>query len=404
MPTSLKVLGLSDGMTGGVALIEDGVVTYAIHEERLNRHKMATGFPRLALDHVLEATHTRPSDIQAVAVAAVNEFFRDPALPYDGWLSNEQAPFKEALLGTASMVNGWCGASPWLKRSYYQLKSLAGRSRRKTLNTLLRREWGFTSPIQFIDHHYAHACSAYFTSGFPETTVLTLDGAGDNVCSRVYAAQNGRLRQRCHADSFDSIGNYYAYITHLCGFKAQKHEGKITRLAAFGEPIYTDLLKRFITYRDGRFVNTGQVFYWPAVRALEAALPPDYRREDLASSMQQVLEEVAGTYIRHWVDQTQLGHLALAGGVFANVKLNQRIHALDNVDAVFVHPGMGDEGLAVGAGLALSATLSPEPLTPTRLENVYWGAAYREQEIQNAIAKSGVKAEYAPNIERRIAA
>ncbi len=215
---SLKILGLSDGMTGGVALVEDGVVTYAMHEERLSRDKMATGFPRLALDHVLEATHTRADEIHAVAVATVNEFFRDPALPYDGWLLKEQSPFKEALLSTSSVVNGWFGASPLLKRSYYQLKSITGRARRKTLDALLRREWGFKDdcPIRFIDHHYAHACSAYFTSGFSNATVLTMDGAGDNVCSRVYRAQNGRLRQLCHVDSFDSIGNYYAYVTR-CG-------------------------------------------------------------------------------------------------------------------------------------------------------------------------------------------
>lgn len=204
--------------------------------------------------------------------------------------------------------------------------------------------------------------------------------------------------------AFDSIGNYYAYITHLCGFKAQKHEGKITGLAAFGEPVYADLLKRFITYRDGRFINIGQVFYWAAVKALEAALPNPYRREDLASSMQQVLEDVVGAYIRHWVGRSQCGNVALAGGVFANVKLNQCIHELDNVHSVFVHPGMGDEGLAVGAALALSAALLPAPLKSMPLDHVYWGAGYGEQAIQNAVAKSGLPVQYAPDIAHRVAA
>jgi predicted NodU family carbamoyl transferase len=71
----MKVLGISDGMTGGAALIEDGKIISAIHEERLIRAKMATGFPRESICKVLEDTHTQPAEIEAIAVATVNEFF-----------------------------------------------------------------------------------------------------------------------------------------------------------------------------------------------------------------------------------------------------------------------------------------------------------------------------------------
>jgi carbamoyltransferase len=401
----MKVLGLSDGMTGGTALIEDGKIVYAVHEERLIRAKMATGFPRQSICKTLEDTHTRPGEIDAIAVAAINEFLRDPALAYDGWLLREQVPLKEFLLSVSSVVNKTMGASPLVKRSYYQLKSFLGRTRRKTLTSLLRRDWGFTCPIQFIDHHFAHACSAYFTSGFPAATIITLDGAGDNTSSRVYVAQNGRFRQLWNIDSFDSIGNYYAYVTHICGFKAQKHEGKITGLAAYGKPIYTDLLKHFITYKDESTINIGQVYYWPAVKALKNALPRSFKREDLASSMQQVLEEIGCAYIRHWVEKTGCGNVALAGGVFANVKFNQRIHALDNVQALFIHPGMGDEGLAVGAAFALYFRLqnSEAKMPAAKLENIYFGPDYQEKEIARAIEQAGLEAEYVQDIEKKIA-
>ncbi len=398
----MNVLGLSDGMTGGTALIADGTLTYAVHEERLSRHKMATGFPRQSLTHILEATHMKPSEVDVIAVATVNEFFRDPALPYDGWLLKEQAPLKEALLSASSVVNGWVGSNGLLKRSYYELKSVLGRTRRKKLTDLLQREWGFTCPIKFIDHHFAHACSAYFTSGFDDATVMTMDGAGDHVSSRVYAVQNGRFRQQQSVDSFNSVGNYYAYVTHLCGFKAQKHEGKVTGLAAYGEPLYVDLLKRFIRYDNGRMVNVGQVFYWPAVKALVQALPRHFRREDLACSMQQVLEEVVCAYVRHWVGQTQYRQVALAGGVFANVKLNQRIHELPQVHDVFIHPGMGDEGLAVGAAFAVSSAM-PEQRPSEALQHAYLGPGYTEPDIQRALQQGGAVAQYEPDIEHTIA-
>jgi carbamoyltransferase len=402
----MKILGISDGMTGGAALIDDGRLLYAVHEERLIRAKMATGFPRESIKRTLEDTRTRPEGIDAIAVATVNEFFREEAIAYDGWLLREQAPMKEALLNVSSVVNQVLGAKPLLQESYYGLKSFLGRWRRKAVENLLRRDWGFTCPIRFIDHHFAHACSAYFTSGLSEATAITMDGAGDNCSSRVYLVKDGTFRNLGNVDSFNSLGNYYAYVTHLCGFKAQKHEGKITGLAAYGESLYVDTLKRFIAYGDGKTINKGQVFYWSAVKALENALPRSFKREDLATSMQNVLEEIGCSYIQHWVEKTKCADLALAGGVFANVKFNQRIHELKNVRSIFVHPGMGDEGLAVGAGFALCFALgkaSGIKISSTKLKDVYFGPSYSEGEIERAMPGSGVTTEYVTNIERRIA-
>jgi carbamoyltransferase len=402
----VKVLGVSDGMTGGTALIEDGQIIYAVHEERLTRAKMATGFPKESIDTILSHTHTKPEEIDAIAVATVNEFYREEAIAYDGWLLREQAPLKEALLNVSSVVNQALGAKPFLRKSYYDFKGLLGRMRRKAVEERLRGQWGFTCSIKFIDHHFAHACSAYFTSGLRDATVITMDGAGDNSSSRVYSVKGGHFHMLCNIDSFHSIGNYYAYITHICGFKAQKHEGKITGLAAYGEPAYVNILKRFIAYDDGSTVNRGEVFYWAAVKAIEKSLPHSFKREDLASSMQQVLEEICSAYIQHWVDKVGCGDVALAGGVFANVKLNQRVHELETVRSLFVHPGMGDEGLALGAALAVSAALDKTVSLGTdalKVTDVYLGPTFGAKEMQEATMREGLTAEYFPDIEQRIA-
>ena len=402
----MKILGIADGLTGGTALIEDGKILYAIHEERLIRAKMATGFPRESISKVLQDTGTQPQDIDAIAVAMVNDFFQEKAVAFDGWLLGKQAPLKEVLLSASSHVAGIFGTRPFLQGSYYQLKSLLGRKRRKAIPELLRRDWGFTCPIKFIDHHFAHACSAYFTAGLDEATVITMDGAGDNSSSRVYLVKNGQFEQLWNVDSFNSLANYYAYITHLCGFKAHKHEGKITGLAGHGEPVYADILEQFITYKNGSTVNKGQVFYWSAVKAIKKALPLSFKREDLAASMQQVLEDVGCAYIRHWVEKSGCPHLAVAGGIFANVKLNQRIRDLENVESVFIHPGMGDEGLAVGAAFALHSDLAKaqgSKISSSKLADVYLGPNFSNQQIEEAVAKEGLKAHYIGDIERSIA-
>ena len=402
----MKTLGISDGMTGGAAIIEDGRVRCAVHEERLTREKMATGFPRRSIDYVLEESGLAPGEIDDIAVATVNEFFREPAVGYDGWLMREQAVAKEILLNVSSAVTRVVGARPFLMHSYYRIKSLLGIARRRAIRKRLADSWGFDCPIEFVDHHFAHAASAYYTSGLNDATVITMDGAGDNCCSHVYAVHDGRFDRLWQIDSFDSIGNYYAYVTHICGFKAQKHEGKITGLAAYGEPSYVDLLRDFIAYGDGSTINKGQVFYWAAVKALEGALPASFKREDLAASVQVVLEEVCCKYVDHWVRRTGVGDVAVAGGIFANVKLNQRVHELEPVRSIFVHPGMGDEGLAVGAGLALSAKrrfVSGESVEAEPLEHVYFGPAYSEKVIEDAIRRSGLQAEHVPDIEKKIA-
>jgi len=393
-------------MTGGTALIEDGVIVYAVHEERLTREKMATGFPRQSIDRILQDTGTKPEEIDAIAIATINEFFKEPAEAYDGWLKSEQTPLKELMLNAGSSVTRVAGASSILKGTYYKLKGLLGRQRKKEFTMRLRDDWGFTCPIEYINHHFAHAASTYYTSGLKDATVITLDGAGDNCCSHVYAVRDGNFQILHTIGSFDSIGNYYSYVTHLCGFIAQRHEGKITGLAAYGNPDYLDILRGFIAYEDGSTVNKGLVFYHAAVKAMKKALPDPFSKEALASSMQEILEEVACKYVKHWVDRTGLGNLALAGGVVANVKLNQRLHKLDNVDSIFVHPGMGDEGLAVGAGLAVSARLGRAagmPLQSSRIQDVYLGPDYTNDEIMAAIDESGFEAEHFENIEQKSA-
>ena len=402
----MKILGIADGLSSGAALIENGTILYAVNEERLIRAKMATGFPRESISKVLDDSHTRPEEIDGVAVAMVNDYFREKAVPFEGWFLRDQAPLKEAVLSVSSHITKLFGANPILQKSYYGLKSQIGKTRRNAIGELLRRDWRLTAPVTFIDHHFAHACSAYFTAGLDEATVITMDGAGDNSSSHVYQVRNGHFRQLWNVDSFNSLGNYYGYITHICGFKAHRHEGKITGLAAYGKPLYADILKRFIAYENGTILNKGQVFYWAAVKAIERALPASFKPEDLAASMQQVLEDIACAYIRHWMEKAGCSDLALAGGVFANVKLNQRIHELDGVRSLSIHPGMGDEGLAVGAAFAFHTTSDKEQgieVKAAPLADVYFGPGFGAREILAAIANEGLQAEYVPGIEQRIA-
>jgi carbamoyltransferase len=202
-------------------------------------------------------------------------------------------------------------------------------------------------------------------------------------------------------DSFNSLGNFYSYITHLCGFKAESHEGKITGLAALGKPAYIDILREFVSYENaGQIQYTVPMYHRSALKQIASRLPADFDKADLAASVQLLLEEIGIEFIRYWLQRTGIRSIAVAGGVFSNVKFNQRVHELDEVDNFFVHPAMDDSGLAVGGAFAaLADEPGADPLRLLqRLKNVYFGTSYGDDEIRESIEAFGFESTYESNI------
>lgn len=401
------ILGISDSsVCGGAVLVRGGDVVAAVNEERLNREKMSTGFPEHSIRKVLDMEGLDAGDLDHVFAADEYNYFKPESRRWQGWLVDETGERKGLVYTLASSLASLVGSLKPAQDAYYALRRFLTADRRKKLPALLEDRLGIEAPLTFVDHHYCHALAAYYTAGHRDATVITLDGGGDGLCSRIYRVEDGHFELLHKVRSYDSIGNFYAYVTHLCGYTAHKHEGKITGLAARGEPVYADLLDDFITFESGTLKNTGNCYFRSAVRKLRSALPDDFDKEDLSASMQQVLEEHVVAYCDHWVRESGVGDVALAGGVFANVRLNQFIHELDSVDSIFVHPGMGDDGLAYGAALqpfadgeddrgALSAG---EPMA-----DVYLGPEYSERRIEAALENAGLDYERDDCAEERVA-
>lgn len=398
----MKVLGISDSsVCGGATVAVDGEVIVSINEERLDRNKLSTGFPRLAIGEALRLSGLGAGDIDRIQAADRHNYFKPVSTYWAGWLVDHASKRKERMATFSSAVSSVVGNSTIAQSAYYALKRALTAKRRPMLRDLLAKDFGLTAPLEFIDHHFCHATSAYYTAGHPEATVITLDGGGDGLCSRVYRVKNGEFESLHALRSYHSVGNYYAYVTKLCGFTAHKHEGKITGLAAYGKPKYLEHLRSLLSYRDGNILNTGNAYYWSAVNKLRKLLPDDFAMEDLACSIQKLLEEVTVAYCKHWIERSGVPNVALAGGVFANVRLNQFVHELDCVDNVFVHPGMGDEGLSFGA--ALTPDTLPGVVPHATVQDVYHGPGYTEDAMERALKARGVKYERLDDVETRIA-
>jgi len=399
------VLGIIDSKPSSAAILNNGTVLSVVAEERLSRMKLASGVPREAISTVMTEAGVNARDIDQVAIAQRASVYEPDPIPWKGWFDDGELKTRR-FDKLSSYLAPYLGRLPLAWQMHHRLKKFTTRERVQKFPDLIQNAYGIPAPVKFYDHHYSHATSAYYTSNFDRALVVTLDGGGDFRSGSVYLGENGRLRLLASVDSFNSLGNFYSYITELCGFKAEKHEGKITGLAALGEPVYADILRQFIRYEHpGQIRYTIPMYHRSALQLLADRLPEDYDRTHLAASVQLVLEEVGTSFIRYWLQKTGAQNIAVAGGVFANVKFNQRVHELPEVDNFFVHPAMDDGGLSVGSALAALAEhpgLNPDQLMQ-RINNVYFGPEYNNDEIEKVIRDSDCHATYFENINDVIA-
>jgi len=399
----MLTLGLIDSKPSSVALVDDGRIVAAVAEERLCRMKMAGGMPVAAMDEVLRIAGASPSDVDRVAVAQVVSVFEPEPIAWKGWFDTTINARSSLLDGLGSSLAPIAGSTPAALRAQQILKRWLFRDRRKRIPALLRERWEINAPVSFFDHHLAHAASAYYTGGFERALVVTLDGGGDGLSGSVWEGIDGRLRRLDSIPSFHSLGNFYSYVTELCGFKAERHEGKVTGLAARGQPIYADRLREVICYEEpGKIRYLVPMYHRSALRVLKSRLPQDFNRADLAASAQLVLENIGIAFVRHWLRSTGMTNLCLAGGVFSNVKLNQGVFEIPEVSQIFVHPAMDDSGLAVGAALQSHAKQSGGRLAPDRLPNAYLGSEFSDAEIAAALAEADLMSSREDRIQEAI--
>jgi carbamoyltransferase len=257
------------------------------------------------------------------------------------------------------------------------------------------------------EHHETHCALAYYFSGFQDDTlVVAIDGSGEHHSAKYYLGSQGKMEyiDGIGLDRY-SIGMYYSALTELLGFKRLKDEGKVVGLAGHGnfDPAYYPIFKEALSLDDGIHtkkstfpdpydLSGGGVYeeiFTNFFKLMGSRIDwkRDNHRKNIAYCGQLALEETVLEILNTLHNKyPHIKKLALSGGVFANVKMNKRINELEWVDEVFITPPMGDEGLPLGS-LALVLKDFYPSFKPTRLENVYFGIEYSEDEVDNA-AKS----------------
>ncbi len=396
------ILGISISHDGTLSLLRDGAHVFSVAEERLSRNKGHIGFPFQALAHVFETGLVAPDAVDCVAVAI--DQFRQGSNRILEFEMADDVPYYDIMNSPAP--EGFAFRQRRFDRA--QLPDAVRAAFLDRLREILDGH-GCSAPVELVDHHSCHAASVAYACTLDDPLVVTLDGEGDGLSGSVSVLEAGDRLRRLHAVSDrDSLGNIYSHVTRQLGYKIARHEGKITGLAAFGDPAKgLPLLWQAVSVTEGEISirgGAGTIAALSLADSLRRGRPHLYRPrprkvaqriahlspEDQAAAVQTFLEEAVCAYVDHWLKATGKRNVALAGGVFANVKLNQRVAALSPVEGVFVFPNMGDGGNAVGAALIAHERLTGSPPPRTDLPNAYLGPAPERAQIEAALAASPV--------------
>lgn len=372
-----------------ICIVRNGEVVAAVDEERLSRRKRDGNFPLKALASGLAIAGLQLSDITDVA-------FVDRRTPWQTlqvWKYAASAFFR-------------AGASPCRYLAFWTRRMLDYRR--------LPPAGILPGKVRFYEHHLCHAASAYYPGPWSEATIVSLDGMGDFSVGGMVARGSGgdiHILRRCNG--YFSPGHFYMILTQYLGFTPGRHEGKVTGLAAHGNPTKAyRAMRRVIRYRKGKldfhaplvaeeFFNvirggcgeqTGRHSRQNAGLKKFRQLWSSFSPEDIAAAGQARFEDVICDYVRDAVALAGRPNLAVAGGCFANVRLNRKIMELPEVNGVYVHPNMGDGGLSAGAALLHHRkNTARRGYAQKPWQNVYLGPAYSMAQIDSALRAGGVK-------------
>ncbi|GFK94164.1 Decarbamoylnovobiocin carbamoyltransferase [Fundidesulfovibrio magnetotacticus] len=355
----MNILAIQIGIGASVCLLKDGKIVLAVEEERLCRQKGFMGFPAQALAY-LKTRHPRELDSLALwGIPGRDDVLHSKAefqTRYDARLEPARKPsLAQSCKGLA------CRALP------DEVKALIKPSLKKPSVASMVREAleGFELPEKSLrrpGHHLCHAAAAYYGLGRDHERpylVLTLDGGGDGLCATVSIGRRGRLETVAATPTGHSVGNLYSNITHLLGFTPHEHEYKLMGMAPYVPERHTARVRDILAGYVGLDPANPMLFKRlipESTTICNKRLARDLRRQrfdNVAGGLQRFTEELVTDWVKACMERTGIRDLLCSGGVFMNVKLNQRLSRLPEVRSIDVFPSCGDETNALGCAFLL---------------------------------------------------
>jgi len=383
------------------ALVRDGEIVAAAHEERFTRKKHDPSFPVNAVRYCLDHAGISLAEVAAVA------FYDKPFLKFERLLETYYAFAPLGFTSFLAAMPVWIKEKLFLKKQLLdELTALDGTGRKQI-------------KLLFPEHHLSHAASAFFPSPFAEAAILTIDGVGEWATASIGHGR-GNAITICRELQFPhSLGLLYSAVTYYLGFKVNSGEYKLMGLAPYGNPAsarvtrFSALIKKhlvdikddgslrldmaYFDFATGRKMTDNarweELFGFPR-RDEEAELLSEHC--DLALAFQQVTEEVVLKMAAEARRLTGSSRLCLAGGVALNCVANGRLLKSGIFDEIWIQPAAGDAGGALGAALAAGYIGCNQERqadgSSDRMQGGYLGPEYSELDIRRMVRRFGAVA------------
>ncbi|HZC66617.1 MAG TPA: carbamoyltransferase C-terminal domain-containing protein, partial [Candidatus Dormibacteraeota bacterium] len=358
-------------------IVRDGELLFAVAEERISRVKHDAGFPKLAIQACLDFARVTAQQIDEVCF---------------GW-QRPGATYRHDLRLFASgklPIGNNSGLSSTLH--FLSMTRQRGGAKR------FEQTFGATrARMRFVDHHLAHALSAFAYSGFDDAAVVVMDGRGAFEATSIWHGRDGRLEHVLTIPFPDSVGFFYSEFTEFLGFHRNSDEWKVMGLAPYGQPGVD--LRAFIEVdagtenapcrvHSGMLMPRGGSLFPEMIKRFGAARVDEseitQRDKNIAFAVQDACEAAMMSVVRVAMKKTGSRNLCMAGGVALNSKANGKIAASGLIDKIFVQPAASDDGVALGA--AMAPYLDGGGKLPKReMRNAYLGTWFDDEVIEAAL-------------------
>ena len=354
-------------------IVRDGELLFAVAEERISRVKHDASFPRNAIAACLEFARVSAKQLDEVCFGwqTAGPVYRHDLKCYAA--GEMPLTYLNGLNSTLHFLSMWHQESGAKK---------------------FAQQFGPTrAKMRFVDHHLAHAISAYAYSGFDEAAVAVMDGRGAWEATSIWLGRSGRLEHILTIPFPNSIGFFYSGFTEFLGFQPNSDEWKVMGLAPYGQPgidlsVFIDVKTMPYRVAARQVAANGTSSLAKASARLGARRVPESeiegRHKNIAYAVQDACETAMMNVVRMAIDKTRCRNVCLAGGVALNSKANGKILASGIVDKLFVQPAATDDGVALGAALAPYLDNSGKlPNKPMR--HGYWGPIFDGKAIESAL-------------------
>lgn len=387
----MYILGINDGHLATAALLKDGKIIACVSEERFTGIKNQAGIPVKSIKYCLNHAKINAKEVGLIVFGGIIIPPTSPARVEPKGLIDIIYNFVKSLLTLSRIVSIYLPILRNLEDALYKIAfflfaPFIKQKRIKNLNHCFHFD---KNKIRFVDHHLCHAYTTIYSSKLAgeknKVLILTCDGEGDKLSATVNTYQNKRITKISETSMTNSLGNLYRSITTILGMNALEHEYKVMGLAAYVDEKNKKANKLYEKMKHLVQVDAKNLKIKTPINSqlfklgyLDKILKT-YRFDYIGYATQKITEDILTSWAKAALLKTKTNTLALSGGVFMNVKANQKISELPQVKRIFIMPSCGDESNAIGAtywGYIKLTSNIPEPI-----HNLYLGPEFTDREI-----------------------